>query len=115
IMIVWGVLSAATMFVRSEVSFYVMRSLLGAAEAGFFPGVILYLTYWFPRARRAKMTASFMTAVAVAGIVGGPVSGWILGRMGGVWELKAWQWLFLLEGLPSVVGGVAVLFYLTNG
>ncbi|MEO8449410.1 MAG: MFS transporter [Gemmatimonadota bacterium] len=114
IMIMWGILSAATMFVRSETSFYVMRSLLGAAEAGFFPGVILYLTYWFPRARRARMTAAFMTAVAVAGVVGGPVSGWILARLGGEFGLHGWQWLFLLEGLPSAIGGIVVFLYLTD-
>ena len=115
IMIVWGLLSAATMFVRSETSFYVMRSLLGAAEAGFFPGIILYLTYWFPRSHRAGMTATFMTAVAVAGVIGGPVSGWIMGNLTGVAGLAGWQWLFLLEALPSVVMGVVVLLFLDNG
>ena len=114
IMIVWGLISAGMMFVNSEMTFYVMRFLLGVAEAGFFPGMILYLTYWFPRSRRAKMTASFMTAIAVSGIIGGPVSGWILSSMAGVADLKGWQWLFLLEGLPSVVVGILVLFYLDD-
>jgi len=115
IMIVWGLVSAATMFVTSATSFYVMRFLLGMAEAGFFPGVIFYLTYWFPRAQRGRMTAAFMTAVPVAGIVGGPLSGWILGRMAGVSELAGWQWLFLLEGLPSVLVGLWVLLLLDDG
>ena len=114
IMIVWGLISSGMMFTNSETTFYVLRFLLGVAEAGFFPGMILYLTYWFPRSRRAKMTASFMTAIAVSGIVGGPVSGWILGSMGGVADLKGWQWLFLLEGLPSVVVGILVLLYLDD-
>ena len=115
IMIVWGLVSAATLFVTSATSFYAMRFLLGVAEAGFFPGVILYLTYWFPRAQRARMTAAFMTAVAVAGIVGGPVSGWILGHLAGVAGLAGWQWLFLLEGLPSVLVGIWVLIRLDDG
>jgi MFS family permease len=115
IMIGWGVVSAATMLVRTPFSFYSMRFLLGLAEAGFFPGVILYLTYWFPRTYRVRMVALFMTAVAVAGIVGGPVSGWILGHLAGVGRLHAWQWLFLLEGLPSVAIGIAVLAFLTDG
>jgi MFS family permease len=115
IMIGWGILSAATMAVRTPAAFYGMRFALGLAEAGFFPGIILYLTYWFPRAHRARMTAAFMTAVAVAGIVGGPVSGWILKSLDGRAGLAGWQWLFLLEGAPSVVIGIAVLFWLDDG
>jgi len=115
IMIVWGVVSAATMYVSSSGSFYAMRFLLGLAEAGFFPGVILYLTYWFPRAQRARMVAAFMTAIPVSGIIGGPISGWILGRMAGVSGLAGWQWLFLLEGLPSVLVGIWVLLRLDDG
>jgi MFS family permease len=80
ILIVWGLVSAATMFTGSEVTFYVLRFVLGVAEAGFFPGIILYLTYWFTRAHRARMVAVFMTAITFSGIVGGPVSGWILER-----------------------------------
>ena len=114
IMIVWGLISSGMMFTNSEMTFYVLRFLLGVAEAGFFPGMILYLTYWFPRSRRAKMTASFMTAIAVSGIIGGPISGWILSAMAGVADLKGWQWLFLLEGVPSVLVGIMVLFYLDD-
>ncbi|CAN5343080.1 MFS transporter [soil metagenome] len=114
IMISWGLLSAAMMFVESATSFYVLRFLLGIAEAGFFPGIILYLTYWFPQDRRGRIVALFMTAVGVSGIVGGPVSGWILAEMSGVQGLSGWKWLFLLEGLPSVLLGIATFFYLDD-
>ena len=115
IMIGWGLVSALTMFVTTAPAFYLMRFILGVAEAGFFPGIILYLTYWFPGSQRAGMTATFMTAVAVAGVIGGPVSGWIMGNLTGVAGLAGWQWLFLLEGLPSAAVGVVVLLYLDNG
>lgn len=115
IMIGWGLVSAATMFVTTAPAFYTMRFILGVAEAGFFPGIILYLTYWFPRTHRAGMIAAFMTAVAVAGVIGGPISGWIMGSFNGLGGLAGWQWLFLLEGLPSAVVGVVVLLYLDNG
>ena len=105
IMISWGVLSAASMFVWSPMSFYVIRFLLGAAEAGFFPGIILYLTYWYPAERRGRATSLFMTAIAFAGIIGGPLSGWILKSMNGTNGWAGWQWLFLLEGLPSIALG----------
>ncbi len=111
-MITWGLLSMATMFVESARSFYLLRFLLGIAEAGFFPGIILYLTQWYPASRRARIMALFMTAVAVSGVIGGPVSGWILGALSGVNEWAGWQWLFLLEGAPALVLGVAVYFYL---
>lgn len=114
IMVTWGVISAAMMFVESATSFYVMRFLLGVAEAGFFPGIILYLTYWYPAARRARMTAIFMSAVALSGVIGGPLSGWIMQHFSGMHGLAGWQWLFLLEGLPSVVIGIATLFYLDD-
>jgi D-galactonate transporter len=114
IMITWGVLSAATMFVNSAVSFYTVRFLLGVAEAGFFPGIILYLTYWFPAARRGRATSLFLTAVAVAGIVGGPTSGWILRTMNGVNGWQGWQWLFLFEAIPSLVLGVLAWFFLED-
>jgi len=114
IMVTWALLSAATMFVDSAISFYIVRFLLGVAEAGFFPGIILYLTYWFPAARRGKATSLFLTAVAVAGIVGGPVSGWILHSLDGLNGWRGWQWLFLLEALPSLVLGVLAWVYLED-
>ena len=115
IMISWGVISSAMMLVDSVASFYVLRFLLGAAEAGFFPGIILYLTYWYPAHRRARMVALFMSGVAVAGVVGGPLSGWIMKTFAGVHGLSGWQWLFLLEGVPSALLGVWTLFYLDDG
>ncbi|ELX11444.1 major facilitator transporter [Janthinobacterium sp. HH01] len=115
IMISWGLISSALMFVDGVASFYLLRFLLGAAEAGFFPGIILYLTYWYPARRRARMVALFMSGVAVAGVVGGPLSGWIMQAFGGRYGLSGWQWLFLLEGLPSVLIGVWTLFYLDDG
>src|SRR5436853_1524604 len=108
IMISWGVVSASMMFVRSVPAFYALRFLLGAAEAGFFPGIIFYLTLWFPRRERARTVAAFMTAVFFAGVVGGPLSGALL-SMHGVGSLAGWQWLFLVEGLPAIVLGVVVL------
>ena len=113
IMITWGIVSAAMMFVRGATGFFVMRFLLGAAEAGFFPGIIFYLTRWFPERERARTVAAFMTAVLAAGIVGGPVSGALL-TLHGAYGLAGWQWLFLLEGLPAVVLGVVVLGALTE-
>ena len=115
IMISWGLISSAMMLVDSVASFYVLRFLLGAAEAGFFPGIILYLTYWYPAHRRARMVALFMSGVAVAGVVGGPLSGWIMKTFAGVHGLSGWQWLFLLEGVPSALLGVWTLFYLDDG
>src|SRR6266705_311188 len=114
IMITWGVISAAMMLVRGVTSFYALRFLLGAAEAGFFPGMILYLTYWFPAAEQARAVARFMTATAIAGVVGGPISGTILEQLGGRGGLAGWQWLFLLEGLPAVGFGLVALGYLTD-
>ncbi len=115
IMVVWGIVSSAMMFTNSQTSFYALRFLLGVAEAGFFPGVILYLTFWYTRAHRARIVALFMTAIALAGVVGGPVSGWIMQSMGGIGGLRNWQWLYLLEGIPSVVVGLLVLAYLDDG
>jgi D-galactonate transporter len=114
IMVTWGVISAGMMFVESATSFYVMRFLLGVAEAGFFPGIILYLTYWYPAARRARMTALFMSAIALSGVIGGPLSGWIMQSFAGMNDWKGWQWLFILEGLPSVLVGIATFFYLDD-
>ena len=113
IMITWGLVSTAMMFVRSEAMFYGLRFLLGVAEAGFFPGIILYLTYWFPPAERARAISRFMTASTVAWILGGPVSGMIL-DLDGIAGLAGWRWLFLLEGIPSVLLGIAVLAYLPD-
>ncbi len=114
IMITWGVISAAMMAVRGAESFYLLRFLLGAAEAGFFPGMILYLTHWFPAEERARAVAQFMTATAIAGVVGSPLSGALM-QMHGMLGLKGWQWLFLLEGAPAVVLGLAVLRWLPDG
>ena len=111
IMITWGLVSSAMMLVRGPASFYALRFLLGAAEAGFFPGIILYLTRWFPAEERAHAVAWFMTATALAGVVGAPLSGALL-ALDGVRGLAGWQWLFLLEGIPAVALGVAVPFYL---
>ena len=108
IMISWGIVSTAMMFVRTAGAFYALRFLLGAAEAGFFPGIIYYLTQWFPSAVRARTVASFMTAVLIAGVVGGPISGALL-RLDGAGGLAGWQWLFLIEGLPAILMGVVVL------
>ena len=108
IMITWGIVSASMMFVRSSTVFYVLRFALGAAEAGFFPGIIYCLTRWFPARERARAIAGFMTAVVVAGIIGGPVSGALL-SLNGAGGLAGWQWLFVVEGLPAVVLGVLVL------
>jgi ACS family tartrate transporter-like MFS transporter len=113
IMISWGAISVAMMFVRSRPTFYLLRFLLGAAEAGFFPGVIYYLSHWYPEAQRARAIAAFMTAVPVSGIIGGPLSGALL-SLNGVLGLAGWQWLFLVEGIPAILLGVIVLAYLTD-
>jgi len=114
IMITWGLVSGAMVFVNSAPMFYVMRFLLGIAEAGFFPGVILYLTYWFPANRRGKINALFMTAVALSGVIGGPLSGWVMQTMPGVHGLAGWQWMFIIEAVPSLVLGLAVLVFLQD-
>jgi MFS family permease len=101
-------------WVQSEWSFYVLRFLLGVFEAGFFPGIVLYLTYWFPREKRSQINGLFMTSFAVAGVVGGPLAGWVMSSMGGVWGHANWQWLFVLEGIPSVLAGLAVLVFLPD-
>jgi ACS family tartrate transporter-like MFS transporter len=114
ILAVWGVLSISNAAIRGPASFYTLRFLLGVAEAGFFPGMIFYLTLWFPRSYRARFTATFMTAVPLANIIGAPVSSLIL-EMNGARELAGWQWLFLLEGLPACVLAFAVLKLLPDG
>ncbi len=110
IMVTWGVVSACMIFVRTPASFYAMRCLLGIAEAGMFPGAIFYLSQWYPAHRRGRMIALFMAAQPVTGVIGGPLSGWIMQVLPGVGRLAGWQWLFLLEALPAIVMGV-VLFY----
>jgi D-galactonate transporter len=114
IMISWGIISSLMAISSSATSFYTLRFLLGIAEAGFFPGVILYLTYWFPREHRARMVALFMTAITLAGVFGSPLSGWLLEVSQDWGGLKAWQWLFVVEGIPSVLVGICVPFLLTD-
>ncbi|MGA7156121.1 MAG: MFS transporter [Acidobacteriaceae bacterium] len=113
IMISWGVIATCMMFVRGPVSFYVLRFLLGVCEAGFFPGMILYLTYWFPSRQRAGAIAKFMTATSIAGVVGAPISGSLL-NLEGFMHMHGWQWLFLAEGIPSFLMGFSVLSLLKD-
>jgi MFS family permease len=115
IMVTWGALSAAHAAVTTEAQFYALRFALGVAEAGFFPGVLLYLTYWYPSQRSSRAVALFMTAVPLTGVIGGPLSGWILEATDGLHGLAGWRWLFLLEALPAFVGALAVLGLLSNG
>jgi len=114
ITILWGLTSVAMAWVQSEWTFYILRFLLGVFEAGFFPGVVLYLTYWFPAERRSRINGLFMTSFAIAGVIGGPLAGWIMSAMGGVWGHANWQWLFIVEGIPSVLAGIVVLAYLPD-
>jgi D-galactonate transporter len=114
VLVFWGLVSACTALVRTPMEFYAVRFLLGVAEAGFFPGMVLYLTYWFPSHRRAKMIATLMAGNPVSGIIGGPISGYILHSMGGVGGVAGWQWLFVLEALPAIILGIVILFYLDN-
>lgn len=113
IMVSWGLTTMALAYAQGHLSFIGLRFLLGVAEAGFFPGIILYLTFWFPQAFRARAVALFMTATPIAGLIGSPVSGWIM-QMHGALNHAGWQWLFLLEGLPAVLLGVFVFFRLPN-
>jgi D-galactonate transporter len=115
IMLTWAVISASFIFVKSPTAFYVLRFMLGVAEAGFAPGVILYLTYWYPSERRAKALSVFFMAIPLAGILGGPLSGWIMHSLQGAMQLSGWKWLFLLEAVPSLVLGVVILLYLDDG
>ena len=114
IMISWGLIAAAMMFVRTPLHFYALRLLLGVAEAGFFPGIIYYLSLWFPAPERARATSRFMIAIPLAAAVGNPLGVWLLG-LDGLSGLRGWQWLFLVEGLPSVLLGVGVLALLRDG
>jgi MFS transporter, ACS family, tartrate transporter len=112
IMIVWGVISSCMIFVRTAHEFYLLRFCLGIAESGFFPGIILYLKNWFPASARARAIALFMTAIPISGVVGSPISGALLEVRG--WHLAGWQWLFLIEGLPAILLGIATLALLVE-
>jgi D-galactonate transporter len=115
-MILWGIFSTCLLFVTSAESFYVLRLLTGASEAGFFPGIILYFTYWFPSAQRGRIIALFMSAIPISGLIGSPFSGWILHTFAtGVGGLAGWQWLYLLQGLPTILLGIGLFFLLNDG
>ena len=113
IMITWGLIASLMMFITGAKSFYAMRLLLGISEAGFFPGIILYLSFWFPSQERARAVAKFMTATSIAGVVGAELSRVLL-QLEGHFGLHGWQWLFLLEGIPTVLLGISVLFVLRD-
>jgi D-galactonate transporter len=115
IMVSWGIVSGCTLLVRTPAQFYTVRFLLGLAEAGFFPGIILYLTYWYPAHRRARMVATFMVAIPLSGILGGPISGFIMQFLAGKSGWPGWKWLFLLEAVPSILMGLITLVYLDRG
>ncbi|WP_183688734.1 MFS transporter [Rhizobium lusitanum] len=113
VMITWGIVSGLMAFVQGATSFYVLRFLLGVAEAGFFPGIILYLSFWFPARRRAAVTALFMAAAPLSTVLGSPISGALM-QMHGLMGLAGWQWMFLIEAVPALIFGIVVLFYLTD-
>ncbi|CAD5108432.1 MFS transporter [Zestomonas carbonaria] len=115
IMVLWGLASTATMFVETPTQFYIVRFLLGVFEAGFFPGVVLYLTFWYPPERRGQVLGLFCTAQVAAAFVTSPVSGWILQNMHGLYGWEGWQWMFLIEGSPTILLGLLVFFLLPNG
>ena len=114
VMIIWGLLSASTMFAYTSTTFYILRFTLGIIESGFFPGVILYLTFWYTAKHRAKMTGYFMSAMALSSAFGGAVSGWILQEMTTSGSLRAWQWLFMIEALPAIFAGFSAYFVLSD-
>ncbi|NKM98514.1 MFS transporter [Rhizobium leguminosarum] len=114
IMVTWGIVSAAFMFTSSETVFYVLRFLLGVAEAGFFPGIILYLTAWYPAHRRARIITTFMSAIPISAIFGNPLSGLLMDSFHGTHGLSGWQWMFLIEAIPAILFGVATFFYLDD-
>lgn len=114
IMVTWGVISGCMMFVQTPMQFYILRFLLGVAEAGFYPGVMLYITFWYPTYRRGKIMALFLLAIPLASVIGGPISGWIMTAFDGVNNMPGWQWLFFLEAIPSVLLGIFVLMWLPS-
>ena len=114
ITILWGLCCIAMMAVTTPGMFYFLRFLLGVFEAGFYPGVILYLTFWYPTERRARAFGLFMSASAFAGVIGGPLAGTIMTNLNGANGWSGWQWVFLIEGIPSVIAGIFTLFYLTD-
>ncbi len=115
ILVVWGIISVCFMFVTTPAQFLTLRFLLGIAEAGFYPGIVLYLTYWFPSKLRSQVCALFFIGIPIAGFIGGPLSGFIMKSLAGVYGLSGWQWLFLLEGAPAIIAGIVTYFYLSNG
>ncbi|OWV91804.1 MFS transporter [Rhizobium sp. N122] len=114
IMVTWGIISAAFMFTSSETVFYLLRFLLGVAEAGFFPGIILYLTAWYPADRRARIITTFMSAIPISAIFGNPLSGLLMDSFHGTHGLSGWQWMFLIEAIPAILFGIATFFYLDD-
>jgi MFS family permease len=113
-MLLWGAASVGMAWVSSPTEFYALRFMLGVFEAGFFPGIVLYLTYWYPAARRASVLSYFFAGVAVAGVLGGLMSGWIMRDMAGVMDMRGWQWMFAIEGAPAIVLAVMAHFYLDD-
>jgi MFS family permease len=114
IMLSWGVLAVATAFIRGPISFYVMRLLLGAAEAGFYPGVLYFFTIWFPAAYRGRIIGVFLASIPITGIIGAPLSGWLL-TLGGLAGLRGWQWLYIVEGLPAILLAPLVVLLIQDG
>ncbi|MBZ6079092.1 MFS transporter [Microvirga puerhi] len=114
IMITWGIISACFALITTETTFYILRFLLGLAEAGFVPGIVLYFTYWIPEKYRGKMFAGFFGAALLSSIIGAPLSGWILSSFSGVSGLSGWQWMFIIEGVPSVILGIVILLILVD-
>ncbi len=115
IMLAWGIATAALAFVTTPLQFYVIRFFIGFAEAGFFPGIVLFMTYWFPASHRGRMMAIFMTALALSGVIGGPICGAVLELMGGVGNLEGWSWLMIVTGLPAAVVGVGIYLLISDG
>lgn len=114
IMVLWGLCCVALAFMTTPLHYYGLRLLLGAAEAGLFPGILLYLTFWVPAARRARFTALFMASIPISGVLGGPLAGWIMQEFAGALDMKGWQWLFIIEGMPAVLLGFVAYWYLQD-